>query len=89
MKELGKAGTKKLAVRRAELEAAVVVTDLRTGDPHPLTGDRAGQYSVDLDGGRRLLFEPAHEVCPIKEDGGIDWARVTEVRIILIGDYHD
>lgn len=89
MKDLGKAGTKKLAVRRAELEAAVSVTDLRTGDPHPLTGDRVGQYSVDLDGGRRLLFEPAHEVCPTKEDGGIDWARVTEIRIILIGDYHD
>ena len=34
MKELGKAGTKKLAVRRGELEAAVSVTDLRTGDHH-------------------------------------------------------
>ena len=89
VQKLGKAGAKKLATRRGELVAATSVTDLRTGDPHPLKGDRVGQYSVDLDGGRRLLFEPAHEIWPTKEDGGIDWARVTEIRIILIGDYHD
>jgi proteic killer suppression protein len=86
---LNKAGTKKLAIRRAELDAAVSVTDLRTGDPHELIGDRTGQYSVDIDGGPRLLFEPAHETRPTKADGGIDWARVTEIRIIFIGDHHD
>lgn len=88
-KRLGGKGAKKLRTRLADLMAASTVTDLVTGRPHPLKGDRAGQFAVDLDGGRRLVFEPAHEPIPQRDDGSVAWAQVTAVRVVLIGDYHD
>ena len=88
-KLLGKAGARKLRARYADLMAAERVSDLIVGHPHPLTGDRAGQFSVRLDGGCRLLFEPAHDPPPRRDDGSLDWQRVTAIRIVYIGDYHD
>lgn len=57
---------------------------------HELTrGRRAGTLSVDLDHPYRLIFRPAEEPVPVKEDGGLDWARVTAVVIIGIEDTHE
>lgn len=47
-----------------------------------------GQFAVDLDRGRRLVFEPANRPVPHRDDGGIDWTKGTVVRIVFIGDYH-
>jgi proteic killer suppression protein len=43
---------------------------------------------MDLHGGFRLIFEPADEPVPRKDDGGLDWTKVTVVRILEIKDYH-
>jgi proteic killer suppression protein len=51
-KKLGEAGFRRLRTRLAELEAARCVTELPAGRPHPLFGDRLGQYAVSLDGAR-------------------------------------
>jgi proteic killer suppression protein len=64
------------------------VSQLHLGRPHPLTGDRAGQFSVDLDGPMRLLFEPAELPPPTLPSGGIDWQQVSSVRLLEIGDTH-
>ena len=80
---------KKLRGRLADLMAASSVTELCAGRPHPLTGDRAGQFALDLVHPYRLVFEPNHNPVPCTEDGGIDWSQVTQVCIIWIGDYHD
>ena len=56
---------------------------------HELNGDRAGMISLDLDGGNRLLIEPAHTPPPCKPDGGLDWTRVTAVRVMAVEDTHD
>ncbi|MCC5812011.1 MAG: killer suppression protein HigA [Ectothiorhodospiraceae bacterium] len=88
-KELGKPGAKKLKSRLADLYAAANPTDLPVGHPHPLRGDRLGQYAVNLHGGVRLCIEPKHNPPPLKQDGGIDWASVTDIVIVYIGDYHD
>jgi proteic killer suppression protein len=88
-KQLGQAGARKLRARLADLMAAARVSDLIAGHPHPLTGDRAGQSSLRLDGGRRLVFEPEHDPFPLRDDGSLDWSQVTAVRILFIGDYHD
>ncbi len=88
-KRLGKAGAKKLRARLADLQAASRVTDLVAGKPHPLKGDRAGQFAVSLDGGRRLVFESANDPIPVGDDGSVVWDKVTAVRIVFIGDYHD
>ncbi|MEQ9368683.1 MAG: hypothetical protein RIG63_06560 [Coleofasciculus chthonoplastes F3-SA18-01] len=88
-RKLGKQMARKLKARLGELMAASSVTELCAGHPHPLKGDRAGQYALDLVQPKRLVFEPDHNPVPRKEDGGIDCSRVTRVRIIWIGDYHD
>ncbi|NLC09381.1 MAG: killer suppression protein HigA [Gammaproteobacteria bacterium] len=88
-RKLGAACARKLRARLSDLEAASRVTDLVVGNPHPLTGDRHGQFALNLSGGWRLVFSPANDPCPTKDDGGIDWAQVTIVSIEFIGDYHD
>ena len=88
-KKLGAASARKLMVRLVALEAAARVTDLVAGNPHPLKGDRLGEFALDLAGGWRLVFAPAHDPCPTRPDGGIEWSQVTIVSIEYIGDYHD
>jgi proteic killer suppression protein len=88
-KELGNACARKLRTRLKDLAAATSVSELVAGHPHPLKGDRAGQLAVNLDGGVRLVFESANDPTPKTQDDAIDWANVTIVRIVFIGDYHD
>ncbi len=87
-KQLGEKRAKRLKNRLNELRAVDNVSQLQLGRPHALTEDRAGQYSVDLDGPMRLLFEPSDQPPPNLESGGIDWRQVTSVRILEIGDTH-
>ncbi|RDV37757.1 killer suppression protein HigA [Bradymonadaceae bacterium TMQ3] len=88
-KKLGTKAAKKLKRRLADLMAADSVTDLVAGRPHPLKQDRLGQFALDLDGGKRLIFEAAHEPIPLTADDAIDWSKVKNIRIVEIGDYHD
>jgi toxin HigB-1 len=79
----------KTETRLADLSAASSVIELVAGRPHPLKGDRTGEFAVDLEGGKRLVFQPGNEPIPLMEDGSINWSEVTAVCIIFIGDYHD
>ena len=77
--------------RLDELRAANALADIRKlPGPrcHELTGNRAGQLTVDLDHPYRLVFEPADRPVQRLEDGGLDWSRVTAVRILAIEDTH-
>ena len=57
---------------------------------HELKANRAGQLAVKLDKGFRMVFEVANDPIPEKTDGGLDWSRVTAVRILeLAEDYHE
>lgn len=74
-----------------ELRAADTLADISTLPParcHQLSGDRAGQFAVDVQHPFRLIFEPAHDPVARKDDGGIDLTRVTAVRILEVTDYH-
>lgn len=88
-RKLGPDSAKKLQQRLDDIDAAEHVEELLAGNPHPLEGNRAGQYSVSLAGGKRLVFEPEHHPVPHQEDSGINWSTVTAVTIVYIGDYHD
>ncbi|HHP7232524.1 MAG TPA: type II toxin-antitoxin system RelE/ParE family toxin [Xenococcaceae cyanobacterium] len=88
-KKLGDKCARKLRSRLADLLAAETVAELVSGRPHPLRGNRAGQFALDLDGGKRLVFESANDPVPLREDDSIDWSRVTAIQIVFIGDYHD
>jgi proteic killer suppression protein len=76
--------------RLDELRAAETLDDLRfLPGPrcHELTGNRAGQLSVDLDHPYRLLFVPTEPV-PTKPDGGLDWSQVTAIVVTGVEDTH-
>ena len=88
-KKLGVQCARKLKSRLSDMIAAQSVTELILGRPHPLKGDRAGEFALDLDGGKRLVFESANDPVPLNEDGSIEWSEVTSIRIVFIGDYHD
>ncbi len=88
-KQLGDNCSRKLRTRIADIRAAATVAELTAGHPHPLKGDRAGEFALDLHGGKRLVFEPANIPVPKHEDNSISWDLVTKIRIVFIGDYHD
>jgi len=87
----GSERTKIIRRRLNALRAANTLEDLRNlpGRLHELTGNHAGRFALDLDGPYRLIFEPADNPVPKKDDGGIDWRRVTVVCIISVENYHD
>ncbi len=88
---LGTKCGRKLQQRMMELKAARNLTDISRLPParcHALTGDRAGQFSVDLEHPYRLLFVVADNPCPEQKSGGVDWDGVREIEIIEIADTH-
>ena len=89
VKKLGSACAHKLRTRLADLAAATRVSDLVAGNPHPLSGELQGQFALNLTGGWRLVFTPANDPVPRRDDASIDWSAVTIVSIEYIGDYHD
>ena len=55
---------------------------------HQLFGDRAEQISVDAKHPYRIILVCDHAETPRKQDGGLDWARITKVQVIEIIDTH-
>ena len=90
-RKLGLPCAKKLAVRLDDLDAAGNLSVMigLPGNCHELKGNRAGQLSIELHGGVRLIFVPNHELVPRKPDGGLDWKGVTAIQILEVTDYHD
>lgn len=90
-KELGQKRAKKLRQRMVELKAADVLADISHLPPprlHELTGQQKGVFSVDVAHPYRLLFIPADDSVPPKNDGGIDLNAVETIEIIGIVDTH-
>lgn len=90
----GQRRAKVLRLRLAQISAAPSLSDLGPpyngpGRCHELTGNRKGRLSVDLDGPYRLIFKCVNEPVPGKDDGGLDWSRVTEIEVIGIEDTHE
>lgn len=90
-KKYGKDQARKLRRRLDDLKAATRLEDFRSlpGNCHELKGNRKGQLAINLEGGDRLIFQPAQDPIPEKEDGGLDWKQVTSIRILEIEDYHE
>ena len=82
---------KMLGRRLDDMKAATtlaVLGALPQAKAHELAGDRRGQLAVSLKHPQRLIFEPANSPVPTKSDGGLDWERVTTIRILEVVDYH-
>lgn len=90
-KNFGPVQCRLLMRRLDELRAADTLEVLRYlphAHCHELTGKREGQLSVDLKHPYRLIFEPADYPIPLTDDEGIDWKRVTTIRILEVEDTH-
>jgi len=89
--ELGAQRAKKLKQRLMELMAADSLADISHLPPsrlHELKGNRAGQFSVDLEQPYRLVFIPAHDPIPRNDDGGVDLDKIVEIEVLGIFDAH-
>jgi plasmid maintenance system killer protein len=89
-KVFGERTAKVVRRRLDELHAAGCLADiakLPAARCHELKGDREGQLAVDLDHPRRLVFEPSPPP-PLRDDGGLDWSKVTSIVVIEVIDYH-
>ena len=81
---------KKAMARLLDLAAAPNLEAAKRlpGRFHELTGDRSGQFALNLSGGKRLVFEPAGNPPPTQSDGGLDLILIETVRVVEIVDYH-
>ncbi len=92
--ELSKAYGTKAKNIKARLEDLLTAENLETlrwlpaMKCHELTGNRKGELSIYVSGNYRLVFEPANEPVPRKDDGGLDWSKITKIKILSIEDYH-
>ncbi|KPA14716.1 killer suppression protein [Candidatus Magnetomorum sp. HK-1] len=93
-KKHGALRAKKIRIRMKELRSAQSLQDFwppksPPGRCHELTeGKRSGQLSVDLDHPYRLIFKINHDPIPKRKEGGLDWSKVTEIKILGVEDTH-
>lgn len=90
-RKLGKERARKLLLRLDQLSAAENLAkfhELPQARCHQLSADRDEQFSCDLDGPYRLIFEIAHDPPPRKPDGGFDLHAVTRIALVDIVDTH-
>ncbi|MEA5510637.1 killer suppression protein [Crocosphaera sp. UHCC 0190] len=87
----GQDRAKRIRRRLDDLKAASTLEDMRNipGRCHELTNNRAGQLSLDLDHPYPLIFEPANNPIPRKPDWGLDWTKITTIRIIGVENTHE
>ena len=88
---LGAPSARKLRARLDDLIAAANLDYMRKlpGRFHGLSKERAGQFALELRGGCRLVLEAANDPLPKRSDSALDLSKVTTIRVVYVGDYHD
>jgi plasmid maintenance system killer protein len=82
---------KRISQRLAEIEAAAnlaVLMSIPAANCHPLTGNRKGDWALDISKNHRLVFEIKDSPIPSKTDGSINTILVKGIVIIGTEDYH-
>lgn len=78
--------------RMEDLESANNLQELCSipqANCHPLSGNREGEWAVDISANHRLVFIIDHDPIPVTNDGSIDRIQVTDIEIIAAQqDYH-
>lgn len=81
----------RVAARMDDIKASpnlAVLMQLPAANCHPLSGNKKGEWAVNISANHRLIFEIANDPIPIKEDNSIDTIKVTDIRILETTDYH-
>ncbi|MEO5985118.1 MAG: hypothetical protein ABIP80_06400 [Ferruginibacter sp.] len=84
-------GAKKIAIRLSELKAVPnlkVLQQIPSANCHPLSGDRKGDWAVNISPNHRLIFEISHGPLPLTKAGSIDKIKITDITILKSEDYH-
>jgi len=71
-----------------QLRAAPSLADVCLGNPHPLTGDRTGQFGIALTGNYRLIFEAADDPPALSDEGTLILTAIKVIRALEVVDYH-
>jgi len=82
---------KKVQQRLDEIDAVpslAALIQIPAANCHPLSGNRSGEWAVNISGNYRLVFTLDHDPIPTLENGEIDRIKVTAIKIIETTDYH-
>ncbi|MGB3107484.1 type II toxin-antitoxin system RelE/ParE family toxin [Sphingobacterium siyangense] len=82
---------KKVQSRLDDIEASPnlnVLLQIPSANCHSLSGNRDGEWAVNISPNHRLIFEIDNDPIPLTPTGEIDRIRVTDIRIIDTTDYH-
>lgn len=82
---------KKVKQRMEDFKAAnnlAVIGKIPGAECHHLGGDKKEQLAVSISGNWRICFVADHNPLPLKNDGGLNWAEVTSIKIVKVEDYH-
>lgn len=66
------------------MRAAASVKELVAGRPREVEVGRQPCFAVDLGDGYRIIFSSNHNTTPLLTSGGVDWARVSRIKILGI-----
>lgn len=91
IRQYGQKNGRKIKNRMAVLRSAPTLAQVPTSPPfrcHLLRDDLRGCFAVVIEHPFRLIFRPANNPVPKKDDGGIDLAAVTAIEILDVRDYH-
>lgn len=91
LRKYGPDNGRRILTRLSQLTAAANLQELAALPQirlHELTADRDEQLSLDVKHPYRLIVVPNHDETPRKEDGGLDWERITAVTVREITDTH-
>ena len=90
-REYGSRMARTIEMRMVFLRQAPTLSSVPTRPPqrrHMLSGERQGQFAIDLVHPFRLIIEPKHDPVPLLQDGGVDTTKISSVTIVEIVDYH-
>lgn len=65
-----------------------VLTQIPAANCHILSGNRKGEWALDISANHRMIFEINHNPLPKNEDGSLDTQSITDICILEIVDYH-
>ncbi len=82
---------KRISSRLDDINASpslYILLQIPAANCHKLSGDRDGEWALNISANHRMIFEIAHNPLPTNEDGSLDTKSVTDICIIEIVDYH-
>jgi plasmid maintenance system killer protein len=82
---------KKVQNRLDEIKASPnlkVLMQIPAANCHALSGNKDGEWALDISANHRMIFEIDHDPVPKKDNGEIETVEVTDVKILDTTDYH-